>query len=296
MPPILLSATIGDKFDSLFYNLDMWIYSLFAGLHSPVMNKIAMAFTSFGDEYFIIAATLIACVLCLFKKTRKYGIAIGAAVAIGTIITNFIAKPLVLRIRPYNTLQHNADYWSCYISAGAFSESDYSFPSGHTTGVFEIAVALGICLRSKGKKGVSWIPSIFAILTACSRIYLCVHYPTDVIGGVIAGTLAGVIGYLVALLGCKIMESTFLDKIDLGTKIKFCPKTAIIIVTVFLLAAFGFTFGKQFGEGGNSQRCAYENNEYECYNEALVDDDSYPAIDGKSYCKIHWKELSGQAE
>lgn len=295
MNQLLLTATLGDKIDTAFYSLDMWVYNLFSAFHGPVMNKIAMAFTSFGDELFVIPVAVLAFVLCFFKKSRKYGFAILSAVVIGTLITNLVAKPAVLRIRPYNTLQGNADFWKWYTGAGAFSESDYSFPSGHTTGVFEIAVAAGICLKTKGKKLLSWVPAIIAVLTAASRIYLCVHYPTDVFGGIVVGTFAGVCGYFISVLACKICDKTKLDTIDLGKRLKFSSKTAVALVLVVIVAAFGLSFVTQFSEGGDAQRCAYTEGDFQCYNEAKVDDEDYPPIDGEEYCKIHWKELNGEA-
>ena len=87
------------------------------------MTGVAKFFTAFGDENFTIPIVVLSVVLCFFKRTRKYGFSILFAVIIGTLITNVIAKPMVLRIRPYNTLQQNADYWSWYIgSRGAERE------------------------------------------------------------------------------------------------------------------------------------------------------------------------------
>ena len=55
---------------------------------------------------------------------------------------------------------------------------------------------------------------------------------------------------------------------------------------------FFYAFIPSLTEGGDKAvRCAY-NEEYDCYNEARVDDKDYPAIDGKNYCKIHWKQLN----
>lgn len=287
-----LAAALGDKLDTTFYGFDMAIYRLFSVFHCEFMNKIATAFTSLGDPIFIVSMMLLAIILCFFKKTRKYGIAIGVAVVIGTAITNIIAKPLFLRIRPYNTLQQDLTYWQWYLSAGAFSESDFSFPSGHTTGAFEIAVATGLCLRKDGKKALSFVPAIFALMTGCSRIYLCVHYPTDVIGGILVGTFAGVAAYFFALLAVKIWEKTKLDCIDLTDKIKLKGKTAVTLIVAFIVVAFGASFIIQSSEGGDAQRCAYSNDNFQCYNEAKVDDDDYPPIDGKNYCKIHWNELT----
>ena len=294
MTNLILAATLGDKIDSTFYAFDMAVYDIFAPLHSSFMNKVAMAFTSFGDEKFTICVVLLAVVLCLFKKTRKYGIALGAAAVIGTGITNVIAKPLILRIRPYNTLQNVKEYWDCYISAGAFSESDYSFPSGHTTGAFELAVASSICLRKDGRKVLSIVPVVIAAFTALSRIYLCVHYPTDVISATIIGIFAGIVGYFIACALVKMIEKSPIDKIDLGEKIHIKGKGAAAAIVIYLFAAFAFAFGVQFFEGGDAKRCAYSNDTFTCYNEAKTDDKKYPAIDGKEYCKIHWKEIMGE--
>ncbi|MCR5149677.1 MAG: phosphatase PAP2 family protein [Clostridiales bacterium] len=290
MAPLLLDASVGEKIDAVFYQFDMFIYHIFSFIHCGFMNKVAMAFTSFGDERFVIPVAIIALCLCFFKKTRKYGATIAGAIVLGTLLTNIVLKPAVLRIRPYNTLQGIKEYWDCYIGAGAFSESDYSFPSGHTTGVFEIAVSLGLCLRKDGKKGISWIPSIIAFLTGLSRIYLCVHYPSDIIGGILAGTIAAVISYVIVSVILNAVKNTFIDKIDLSEKVSFFKKNGKAIIAVCVVASFMFSFITQFSEGGNAERCAYEGSDYNCYNEAKTGDD-YPPIDGKNYCKIHRKQL-----
>ena len=259
---------------------------------------------SIGDEGFVIPIAVLGLVLCLFKKTRKYGFAIVFAIMIGTLVTNIVVKPMVLRIRPYNTLQ-NAPIWEeykqWYMVAGAFSESDYSFPSGHTTAAFEMAVAVALCMRSDGKKGLSWLLPVIAIGTMGSRIYLMVHYPTDVIGGVLVGTCAGVLGYLISKALCKLFEKTALDKIDLEkiSKKGFNKKAVAAVLCVAILAAYANSFIPALSEGGDAQRCEYVG-EYDCYNEARVGEEKYPPLDTDNdgdeeyYCKIHWKQLNGE--
>ena len=69
--------------------------------------------------------------------------------------------------------------------------TDYSFPSGHTAASFASVMALYLA----GEKKI-WIPSlVLAVLIAFSRLYLYVHYPTDVLGGIVAGLAAGALGY-----------------------------------------------------------------------------------------------------
>jgi len=72
-------------------------------------------------------------------------------------------------------------------------------------------------------------------------------------------------------------------------------KGGAIVVAVAVFGIFLLSFIPSFSEGGDAQRCAYVG-EYDCYNEAKVDDEKYPAVDGKEYCKIHWKQLNGIEE
>lgn len=294
MNPILL--TLGDSIDSAFASFDLWVFRFFGSMQCTFLTYVAKFFTSFGDEAFIIPIVIVAIVLCFFKKTRKYGFSIIVAVIIGTLVTNVAVKPAVMRIRPYNTLQGNADYWSWYIGAGALSESDYSFPSGHTTGAFEIATALFLCFKSDKKKIAYLFPAL-ALCTMGSRVYLMVHYASDVLAGLVIGVVAGVLGYFAAKLIVKYIfkgENSKIDAAKLFKKItdKTNGKLAPVAIVLAVVCIFLNSFIPLLSEGGETAvRCAY-NEEYDCYNEAKVNDEDYPAIDGQNYCKIHWKQLS----
>ncbi len=294
MSPILLAAaTMGERIDSVFYNFDLWVFSFFGNMQCDFLTYVAKLFTSLGDEMFVIPMVLLGIVLCLFKKTRKYGVSIVIAIAVGTIITNVVVKPMFLRVRPYNTLQGVAEYWGWYTGAGMLSEGDYSFPSGHTTAAFEMATAMFLCFRSDKKK-IAWLFPVLAFCVLGSRVYLMVHYATDVLAGLIIGTIAGTIGYLCTLIVAKIK---FIDKMDAGKLFKKVkPVVGTVIIVVFVCGILGYNYGTVLSEGGDDTlRCAY-NEEYECQNEAKTDDEKYPAIDGQRYCKIHWKQLSGVEE
>lgn len=292
MSPILLS--LGATIDSTFASFDLWVFHFFGSMQCSFLTFIAKIFTSFGDEAFVIPMVLVGVVLCFFKKTRKYGFALIFAIAIGTIVTNVVVKPMALRIRPYNTLQGNADYWKWYIGAGALSESDYSFPSGHTTAAFEIATAMFLCFKSDKKK-IAFLFPVVALCTMGSRVYLMVHYATDVLAGLLVGACAGTIAFFLSKLACLIFDKTFLDKIDVTPLFKKVNgKLAPICICVAVFGIFLYSFIPSFSEGGDAERCAY-NEEYDCYNEARNDEKYYP-IDGKTYCKIHWKQLQGIEE
>ena len=94
--------------------------------------------------------------------------------------------------------ERNADdssiFYQFWLLVGQTVESDKSFPSGHTTAAFASMVPLFIL----GNKRWSWIALLFAFTMGVARIYLVVHYTSDVIGGLIVGTFAGIIAVIIA--------------------------------------------------------------------------------------------------
>ena len=292
---LLLAGSLGALLDKIFANLDMTIFAFFGNLQTPFLTTIAKIFTAMGSTKYVALFGLLGLVLIFFRRTRKLGLALVFAIIIGTLITNIVLKPWALRVRPYNTLQQVTDYWNWYVGAGQLCESDYCFPSGHTTGAFEVAMVLCLTHISAKKKRVAWIFPLVAIITGASRIYLMVHYATDVFAGVIVGCFAGVIGYLISNAICKALKGRRVDKsFDAARKFKkgISRGAATIAIVIAWLLIFGFSYVSAIDEGGpDTVRCAY-NDEYDCQNEAQVDSKKYPAIDGKEYCKIHWKQIS----
>ena len=149
--------TVGDTIDKAFYGFDIAIFKFFAAIECSFLTGLAKFFTTFGDENFMIPMVIVGIVLMLFKKTRKYGFAIVFSIIVGTLLTNVIFKPMFLRIRPYNTLQGVDFYQAAYFAVGGLSESDYSFPSGHTTGAFEAGmVCRSVHLRMSLLGQIQW--------------------------------------------------------------------------------------------------------------------------------------------
>lgn len=155
------------QFDS---SILLWIQdSLRVGFLTPVVTLI----THLGDKgVFWIALTL---ALLAFRKTRRVGVVCAVSMLIGLIITNVIIKNWVARIRPYELIQG----LECLVA----KEKDFSFPSGHTTN--SLACACVLYKLAPKKWGVSAL--VLAILISLSRLYVGVHYPTDVLGGVVIG-------------------------------------------------------------------------------------------------------------
>ena len=129
--------------------------------------------THLGDKgIFWIALTLL---LLALRKTRKLGVTCMISMIIGLIITNLIIKNWVARVRPYELIEG--------LELIIERQHDFSFPSGHTTNSF--ACAWVIFRMEKKRWGVPAL--VLAILISLSRLYVGVHYPTDVIGGMAIG-------------------------------------------------------------------------------------------------------------
>ena len=130
-----------------------------------------------------------AALLVVIPKTRKTGLGMAFAMMIGLLVCNVTLKPLVARIRPYD-LQ---DELGVMIQLLCEAQHDFSFPSGHTIASFEAAVVL---LKNSKKMGIPAM--ILAVLISFSRLYLYVHYPTDVFASIILGALFALIGDAIA--------------------------------------------------------------------------------------------------
>ena len=157
-------------------------------LWCPFLDAIMPCITFLGDGGWIWIATVLV-LLCL-PNYRKTGFAIATALLMGLVICNLWLKPWIGRIRPYNyQLQAYGKVIPLLINA----PTDFSFPSGHTIASFEAATV--ILIRHK-KWGIA--PLLLAILIAFSRLYLYVHYPTDVLTSIVLGIGIGCLAnYLV---------------------------------------------------------------------------------------------------
>ena len=127
---------------------------------------------------------IMAIILMVISRTRKCGLTAGLALILCLLIGNAVLKPLFSRIRPYD--------FDTSIKLIIPALSDPSFPSGHTMAAFATAEAIR---KYYNKAGI--FVYIGAVLMGLSRIYLCVHYPTDVIFGAAFGVVFGMSAYII---------------------------------------------------------------------------------------------------
>ena len=154
-----------------------------------VLTPFSKFISLFGNHglFFI----LLGVVLLLFKRTRRVGVTVLLSLLVGFIFTNLLIKPMVMRTRPYENGYY--DFWQV---AGGVIEKDKSFPSGHVTSCTASMVAVFLNTNKK----YSWTAFIFVLLMAFARVYLIVHYLTDVVCGFIIGGLSAIAMQFVARL------------------------------------------------------------------------------------------------
>lgn len=160
--------------------------------------------TIFGDAgIFWIAC---AAVMLIFPKTRKTGLAMGVALVMGLLVCNICLKPLVARMRPLvYEVEKLGNSAADLLHSGQLlvgKPSDFSFPSGHTIASFEAA---GVLMLNNKKLGIPAL--VLAILIAFSRMYLFVHYPTDVLVSVVLGTLFAILANYLVNKGADKLEA-----------------------------------------------------------------------------------------
>ena len=163
----------------LVWKLDWAILEFFYNhVRNDILDPIVVFYTNLGDGGIIWIVTGL--IMLIFPKYRKCGIMVLGALLVMLVLNNLILKNLIARDRP------------CWIRPEMLelveSPSSYSFPSGHT--VSAMAVAFTILTQHK-KLGITAL--VMAFLMGLSRLYVCVHFPTDVYGGIIFGAIIALI-------------------------------------------------------------------------------------------------------
>ena len=158
-----------------------WVQSIQNSVLTPVMTVISLLGTK-GAIFFLLGF-----VLLLTRKYRKVGVAVLGALTITTVCNSVIVKELLARPRPFDL---DYDWWQAVYRYPDFvSRPDsWSFPSGHTAAAFAAATAV----FAQSRKG-GFLLCLFGLLMGFSRVYLEVHYCTDVLFGALFGVLYALI-------------------------------------------------------------------------------------------------------
>lgn len=154
---------------NILHTIQEWI-------QNPVTDAVMIFFTRLGDNGLLWI--LIMFFLLCRKKTRGYGILLGISLLISAVLGNLIIKPIFERLRPFF---HLPEHELLIPPPGG-----YSFPSGHTLTAFASAPVIYAMHKKSGIAAY-----IVAFLIGFSRMYLYVHYPTDVLAGILLGLLCG---------------------------------------------------------------------------------------------------------
>lgn len=163
------------------------LYEVGGGFFTPFMNFVSLL--GKGGIFLI----LLSLALLLVRPTRRFGTAMLLGLALGALAVNVFLKVAIARPRPY--ADPAGFFYPLWLQLGQHVESDMSFPSGHTNAAFAAMTPVFLL----GDKRWSWLALVFGVLMGISRIYLVVHYPSDVLGGLVTGFLAGVLGTLIAV-------------------------------------------------------------------------------------------------
>ena len=189
-------------------------------IRSDFLNPIMKVLTHSGDKGILLIVLII--ILMLIPKTRAIGIMSTISIAIEALLNNVLLKNIIARTRPYDEIEGLVNLVG--------RQSDYSFPSGHTGAAFAVAGAMlvvalfglpiiertGEITREDASltfKLVSVLLIMYATLLAFSRMYVGVHYPTDVLCGLLLGLGTSAMAYLIYQLAIKKLH-------DKKTKIK----------------------------------------------------------------------------
>lgn len=163
----LLVVILGLVLWALDFNILFWIQNL---IRNDVFDVIIPFYTSLGEDGIIWIA--LGLILLVPKKYRKTGIMVLAALLVMLVVNNIVLKNLIARPRPCWTYPEMVQL--------VHNPSSYSFPSGHTTSAFAVAFTVFSQHKKLGK-----VIIVMAAIMAFTRLYVFVHFPTDIYGGIL---------------------------------------------------------------------------------------------------------------
>ena len=167
---------------------DKTIIEFAHSLHNnyQILDLFFSSITYLGESIPLMVFTII---LIFIKRTRVCSINMAVSLFISILIGAIILKPLIARERPFTDPVYN-EYW---IAVGKHLETSFSCPSSHTTASFAVLFPIFLYFNKK----YSFIAVLIAVLIGFSRIYLVVHYPSDVVFGAFIGITVSCLTYFI---------------------------------------------------------------------------------------------------
>ncbi len=174
----------------MIQQIDDAILHFFGSIQVPILNEFMIFISTLGNSGLIWIA--ISIIFLFFKKTRRAGATMAIALLLGLLICNLTIKPLVARPRPF--AMHE-------LTLLIPEPSEFSFPSGHS--VSSIGASLGAFLVLRKR---SCMMLVFGVLIAISRLYLQVHYFSDVLAGCLLGCIFAVAAHMIVTAIIKLFS------------------------------------------------------------------------------------------
>ena len=182
----------------------VWLHQ---NLHSnSAVNEFVKFITRLGDTGFIWI--VLGLIFLIFKKTRHTGIILFISLAVGFVLNDFVLKTIFNRARPFEV---NNEFKQFIESLGMELPSGKSFPSGHSYSSLNCAMVITLMHKKWG-----WTSLFLGFAIALSRIFLLVHYPTDVLAGIILGIITAVCMVLVYKKILRVLEARKRQKVLKG--------------------------------------------------------------------------------
>lgn len=175
-----------------FLHFDLSVFEWVQTIQGGFLDRLMVIITTLGEGGIIFIAVGLA-LLCT-KKYRKAGVAILVALLVMEVGNNLILKTLFARPRPFNLDVTQYAWWHEIYKFPELVKrpTSYSFPSGHTSSAFAAGIAL---LWYNKKFGIPL--TVFAAVMGFTRIYVEVHYCTDVLFGALVGIIYALVGILI---------------------------------------------------------------------------------------------------
>lgn len=161
-------------------------------LRADWLTPVMLTITKLGNLGFIWI--VISLLLLCFKKTRWAGAAGILGLIFSLVFNNWLLKNLFERTRPYEVVEG--------LMLMTKKASDFSFPSGHTGSSFAAATAI-CCMMKQSRTKWQYLLLGFAAVMGYTRLYIGIHYPSDVICGMLTGILCGYAAYRVLRIAKK---------------------------------------------------------------------------------------------